>query len=192
MNPEIDLFLSKAKKWQPEMEQLRMILLDCGLKEEMKWSKPCYSFDNCNIVVIQGFKAYLAILFFKGYLLKDAHNVLVKTGENTVVGRQIRFQNVQDVIEMQAIIRQYITEAIELKESGVKVERLQKQKIAIPEEFQNKLMEYPALKSAFDGLTPGRQSAYLYYFSAPKQSKTRQSRVEKYLDQIMDGKGMLD
>lgn len=190
MNPKVDTYIGRATKWLEEMEKLREILLDCGLTEELKWGKPCYSSQGRNIVIIQGFKAYLALLFFKGYLLQDPLGILVKTGENTKVGRQIRFNDTQEIIRLEPILRAYIAEAIEVEQSGVKGDPIQDMELDIPQEFQHKLDENPALKAAFDALTPGRQRAYVYYFSAPKQSKTRESRVEKCTQQILDGKGL--
>ncbi|WP_160042668.1 YdeI/OmpD-associated family protein [Paenibacillus sp. USDA918EY] len=192
MNPKVDAFVGRATMWLEEMEKLREILLDCGLTEELKWGKPCYTSQGRNIVIIQGFKAYLALLFFKGYLLQDPHGVLVKTGENTKVGRQIRFNDTQEIVQLEPILRAYIAEAIEVEQSGVKGDPIQDTELDIPEEFQHKLDENPALKAAFDALTPGRQRAYVYYFSVPKQSKTRESRVEKCTQQILDGKGLND
>ena len=192
MNPKVDVYLSKAKKWQEEMEKLRMIILDCQLTEELKWGKPCYAFQKSNIVIIQGFKEYCALLFFKGVLLNDPNGILKKTGENTQVGRQIRFTNVREIVEMEPILKAYIYEAIEVEKAGLKVNFKKNTELIIPEEFQNKLDEIPALKTAFDALTPGRQRAYIFYFSAPKQSKTRESRVEKSMKQILKGKGLND
>jgi uncharacterized protein YdeI (YjbR/CyaY-like superfamily) len=192
MNPKVDAYVGRATMWLEETEKLREILLDCGLTEELKWGKPCYTSQGRNIVIIQGFKAYLALLFFKGYMLQDPHGILVKTGENTKVGRQIRFNDTQEIVELEPILRAYIAEAIEVEQSGVKEDIIKEAQLDIPEEFQNKLDENPALKAAFEALTPGRQRAYVYYFSAPKQSKTRESRVEKYTQQILDGKGLND
>ncbi|WP_163878996.1 YdeI/OmpD-associated family protein [Paenibacillus favisporus] len=192
MNPKVDAFVGRATMWLEETEKLREILLDCGLTEELKWGKPCYTSQGRNIVIIQGFKAYLALLFFKGYMLQDPHGILVKTGENTKVGRQIRFNDTQEIVELEPILRAYIAEAIEVEQSGVKEDIIKETHLDIPEEFQNKLDENPALKAAFEALTPGRQRAYVYYFSAPKQSKTRESRVEKCTQQILDGKGLND
>jgi uncharacterized protein YdeI (YjbR/CyaY-like superfamily) len=180
------------------MEKLRMIILDCGLTEELKWGKPCYTFptsvgrQESNIVIIQGFKAYCALLFFKGVLLKDPNGILKKTGENTRVGRQIRFTNVREIVAMKSILKNYIHEAVEVEKAGLKVNPKEKTKLIFPEEFKNKLNKTPALKAAFNALTPGRQRAYNIYFSAPKQSKTRESRVEKYRQQILRGKGLND
>jgi uncharacterized protein YdeI (YjbR/CyaY-like superfamily) len=192
MNPKVDVFLSKAKKWQEEFEKLRMIILDCDLTEELKWGWPCYTFQKSNIVLINGFKEYCALLFFKGALLNDANGILNKIGENTQAGRQIRFTNVREIVEMETILKAYIYEAIEVEKAGLKVNFKKTTEFIIPEEFQNKLDEIPALKTAFDALTPGRQRAYILYFSAPKQSKTRESRVEKCMQQILNGKGLND
>jgi uncharacterized protein YdeI (YjbR/CyaY-like superfamily) len=192
MNPKVDVYLSKAKKWQEEFEKLRMIILDCQLTEELKWGKPCYTFQKSNIIVIIGFKEYCALLFFKGALLNDANGILIKPGENTQAGRQIRFTNVQEIVEMETILKAYIYEAIEVEKAGLKLNFKKNTELIIPEEFQNKLNEIPALKTAFDALTPGRQRAYNLYFSTPKQSKTRESRVEKCMQQILNGKGLID
>jgi len=190
MNPKVDEFLSKAKKWQEELEKLRMIVLDCQLTEELKWGQPCYTFQNSNIVLIHAFKEYCAILFFKGALLNDANGILIQQTENVQAGRQIRFTCVRDIVEMESILKAYIFEAIEVERIGLKVTLIKKKVLANPEEFQKKLDEIPALKTAFDALTPGRQRAYTYYFSEPKQSKTRESRVEKCIPQILNGKGL--
>lgn len=192
MNPKVDVFLSNTKKWREELEKLRMIILDCGLTEELKWGQPCYTFQNRNIVLIHGFKEYCALLFVKGALLKDANGVLIQQTENVQAGRQIRFTNVQKIVEMEPILKAYIYEAIEVEKAGLKVYHKKTSEFIIPEEFQNKLDEIPALKTAFDALTPGRQRAYILYFSAPKQSKTRASRVEKCMQQILNGKGLND
>jgi len=192
MNPKVDFYFNKAKKWQEEFEKLRMIVLDCGLTEELKWGVPCYTFEKRNIVLIHGFKEYCALLFVKGALLNDANGILIKPGENTQAGRQIRFTNVREIVEMEPILKAYIYEAIEVEKAGLKVNFKKNTEFIIPEEFQNKLDEIPALKTAFDALTPGRQRAYLLYFSAPKQSKTRESRVEKCMQQILNGKGLDD
>jgi uncharacterized protein YdeI (YjbR/CyaY-like superfamily) len=192
MNPKVDEFLRKAKKWQEEFKILRTIVLDCGLTEVLKWGKPCYTLQESNIVIIQGFKEYCALMFFKGALLKDTTGILVKPGQSTQAGRQIRFTNVQEIVEMESILKAYIDEAIEVEKAGLKVILKKTSDFKIPEEFQNKLDENPALKTAFDALTPGRQRAYIYYFSAAKQSKTRETRVEKYIQKILDGKGLND
>jgi uncharacterized protein YdeI (YjbR/CyaY-like superfamily) len=192
INPKVDVYLSKAKKWQEDMEKLRMIILDCQLTEELKWGKPCYTFQKSNIVIIQGFKEYCALMFCKGALLNDPNGILKKPGENTQAARQIRFTNVREIVEMEPILKAYIYEAIEVQKAGLKVNYKKTSEFIIPEEFQNKLDEISALKTAFDALTPGRQRAYILYFSAPKQSKTRESRVEKCMQQILNGKGLND
>lgn len=179
MNPKVDAYLRRAKKWQEEFEKLRMIILDCGLTEELKWGVPCYTFEKRNIVLIHGFREYCALLFFKGALLNDANGILIQQTKNVQAARQIRFTNVREIVKMQPILKAYIYEAIEVEKAGLKVNLKKTTEFIIPEEFQNKLDEIPALKTAFDALTPGRQRAYILYFSAPKQSKTRESRVEK-------------
>ena len=185
MNPKVEFFFSKAKKWREEFEKLRMIVLDCGLTEELKWGKPCYTFQESNIVLIHGFKEYCALLFMKGVLLKDAHGILIQQTENVQAARQIRFTHVREIVEMKPILKAYIYEAIEVEKAGLEVDYKKTTEFIIPEEFQNKLDEIPALKTAFDALTPGRQKGYILYFSAPKQSKTRESRVEKCMRQIL-------
>jgi uncharacterized protein YdeI (YjbR/CyaY-like superfamily) len=192
MNPKVDEYLSKAKKWKEEYEKLRSIVLDCELTEEFKWMHPCYTFQNNNIVLIHGFKEYCALLFHKGALLKDSHGILIQQTENVQAARQIRFTNVQEIVEMETIIKAYIYEAIEVEKAGLEVNFKKNEEFKISEELQNKFDEIPALKTAFEALTPGRQRAYLLYFSEPKQSKTRASRVEKYMQQILGGKGLND
>jgi uncharacterized protein YdeI (YjbR/CyaY-like superfamily) len=192
MNPKVDGYLKRATKWREEFEELRTIILDCKLTEELTWGKPCYAFQNSNVVVIQGFKEYCALLFFKGALLKDADGILIQQTENVQAGRQIRFTNVREIAQMEPILKAYIQEAIEVEKAGLKVKLKKTSEFAIPEEFQEKLDASHALKTAFDALTPGRQRAYILYFSAPKQSKTRSSRVEKCMQQILDGKGLND
>lgn len=191
-NPKVEFFFSKAEKWQEEFEKLRMIVLDCQLTEELKWGCPCYTFQKSNIVLIHGFKEYCALLFMKGALLNDTHGILIQQTENVQAARQIRFTNVREIVEMEPILKAYIYEAIEVEKAGLKVDFKKTKEFNIPKEFQNKLDKIPALKTAFDALTPGRQRAYIFYFSAPKQSKTRESRVEKWLQQILDGKGLND
>ncbi|CAI8940241.1 DUF1801 domain-containing protein [Brevibacillus sp. IT-7CA2] len=191
-NPKVDEFLSKAKKWKAEYEKLRSIVLDCELTEDFKWMHPCYTFEKKNIVLIHGFKEYCALLFQKGALLKDPQGILIQQTENVQAARQIRFTNVEEIMEMESILKAYIQEAIEVEKSGVEVSFKKHEEYIIPEEFQNKLNEIPALKTAFEALTPGRQRAYLLHFSAPKQAKTRESRVEKCMQQILDGKGLND
>ena len=191
MNPKVDAFLSKVKKWQEEFKKLREIVLDCGLTEELKWRLPCYTFQESNIAIIQGFKEYCALMFFKGALLKDANGVLVAPGKSQAA-RQIRFTSIGNIVEMETILKTYIHEAIEVEKAGMKVNLKKTSEYTIPEEFQRKLDEIPALKTAFKTLTPGRQRAYLFYFSSPKQSKTRESRVEKHMQRILNGKGLND
>ena len=192
MNPRVDEFLSKTKKWHEEFEKLRMIVLDCQLTEEFKWGWPCYTFHNSNIVLMHGFKEYCALLFFKGALLKDDNGILIQQTENVQAGRQIRFTNVREIVAMENILKAYVYEAIEVEKAGLKVDFKKVSEFKIPEEFQNKLEQNTALKAAFDALTPGRQRAYIFYFSDPKQSKTRESRIEKCTPQIIRGKGMND
>ncbi|WP_081415116.1 DUF1801 domain-containing protein [Ectobacillus panaciterrae] len=192
MNPKVDEFLSKAKKWKEAYEKLRNIVLDCELTEEFKWMHPCYTFEKKNIVLIHGFKEYCALLFHKGALLQDAHGILIQQTENVQAARQIRFTNVQEIVEMETILKAYIYEAIEVEKAGLEVNFKKNTEFIIPEEFQNKFDEIPALKTAFEALTPGRQRAYILYFSEPKQSKTRELRVEKCMQQILNGKGLND
>lgn len=190
INPNVNAYVSKAKKWQEELEKLRMILLDCHLTEELKWGKPCYTFQKRNIVIMLPLKEYCTLLFFKGALLKDANGILIKPGENTQAGRQIRFTNIREIVEMESILKAYIYEAIEVEKAGLKVNFKKSTELLFPEEFQNKLDENPKLKIAFEALTPGRQRAYIFYFSAPKQSKTRKSRVDKCIPQIINKRGL--
>jgi uncharacterized protein YdeI (YjbR/CyaY-like superfamily) len=185
MNPKVDVYLSNAKKWREELQKLRMIFLDCQLTEELKWGKPCYAFQKRNIVIILPLKEHCALLFFKGALLNDANGILIKAGENTEAGRQIRFTNVREIVQMETVLKAYIYQAIEVEKAGLKVSSKKITELIIPEEFQNKLDEVPALKTAFEALTPGRQRAYIFYFSAPKQSKTRESRVEKCIKKVV-------
>ena len=191
MNPKIDVFLSGAQQWREETEKLRMIILGFGLTEELKWGKPCYTLQKSNLLIIQGFKEYCALMFCKGALLKDPQGILKKPGENTQAARQIRFTHAREIVEMKPTLKAYIYEAIEAEKAGLKVE-FKKNPEPIPEELQNRLDEIPALKTAFGALTPGRQRAYILYFSAPKQSKTRESRIGKCMRQILNGKGLND
>src|SRR5947199_4049850 len=189
MNPKVDGYLTRAKKWQEEFKTLRRILLDCGLTEELKWGKPCYTFQKSNIVIIQGFKEFCALLFCKGALLTDPKGILKKFGWQAA--RRIPFTNVREIVEMEPILNAYIHEAIETERAGLIV-NFSMDTEPIPEELQKKLDEIPALKTAFEALTPGRQRGYVLYFSGAKQSKTRESRVEKWLPQILKGKGLND
>ncbi len=191
MNPKVDEFLRKATKWKEEFEKLRNIVLDCEqLTEEFKWMHPCYTFEKKNIVLLHGFKEYCALLFHKGALLQDPHGILIQQTENVQAARQIRFTSVQEIVELEPILKAYIYEAIDVEKAGLEVNFKKSSEFIIPEELQNKFDEIPALKTAFEALTPGRQRAYILYFSEPKQSKTRESRVEKYMQQILNGKGL--
>ncbi len=191
MNPKVDGFLRKAEKWQEEFKELRRIVLDCQLSEEMKWRHPCYTLQGKNVVLIHGFKEYCALLFMKGALLKDAKSLLVAPG-NMQSGRQIRFTNIREITQMEPTLKAYIREAIEAEKSGLKVRLKKTSEFKVPGEFKKKLNEVPVLKGAFDALTPGRQRGYLLYFAGAKQSKTRESRVEKCMPQILKGKGLDD
>ncbi len=192
MNPQVDAFLSRTTKWRKEFGRLREIVLECGLTEELKWGVPCYTLQKSNIVLIHGFKEYCALLFFKGALLKDPEGIMIRQTENVQAARQIRFASAQEIVGMESILRTYIQQAIEVEKSGKEVKFKETSEYKIPKEFQNKLDELPALKTAFEALTPGRQRAYIFYFAAPKQSKTRESRVEKYVRQILKGRGLND
>lgn len=192
MNPKVDFYFDKAKKWEQELELLRTIVLDCGLTEELKWGVPCYQLEHSNIVLIHAFKDYCALLFFKGALLSDTNGILIQQTENVQAARQIRFTSVQEVVQLKAAIKTCIYEAIAVDKAGLKVALKKVEAFAMPEEFKNKLEEMPELKTAFYALTPGRQRAYLLHFAAPKQSKTRESRVEKSMLQILKGKGLND
>jgi uncharacterized protein YdeI (YjbR/CyaY-like superfamily) len=191
-NPQIDAYLKKSKKWQKETEKLRTILLGCGLTEEFKWNKPCYTFEKSNLVLILPLKEYCTLLFCKGALLNDPNGILVKAGENTQAARHIRFTHLQEIVGKETILKAYIHNAIEVEKSGLEVVYKKTSDFTIPEELQKKFDELPALKTAFAALTPGRQRGYLLHFSAPKQSKTRESRIEKCLPQILKGKGLMD
>src|SRR6202012_162110 len=192
MNPKVDWFFDKATQWREEYEKLRVICLDGGLTEELKWGCPCYTFQKANIVLIHGFKEYCALLVFKGALLNDPNGILIQQTENVQSARQIRFTNVLEIVELESILKSYIFEAIEVEKAGLKVELKKTADFAIPHEFQSKLDHIPALKTAFEALTPGRQRGYLFHFSQPKQSKTRETRVEKYIPQILAGRGLDD
>jgi len=191
MHPKVDAYISKSK-WEKELEKLRNIILDCQLMEEFKWGTPCYTYEGNNVVLIHTFKEYCAMLFFKGALLNDPEGILIQQTENTQATRQIRFTNAKEVAGMTQILKSYIYEAIEVEKAGLKVNYKKTTEFPVAEEFQQKLDTHPALKAAFEALTPGRQRAYLLHFSAPKQSKTRVSRVEKCMPQILEGKGLMD
>ena len=190
MNPKVDAYLDKAEKWQNEMRALRTIVLDCGLTEELKWYQPCYTFEKGIVLLISAFKEYCTIAFFKGSLLKDPKGILTSPGKNSQAVRQARFTDIQEIVAMKPVLKSYIREAIEIEKAGLKVQK--NPEVAIPEEFQDRLDKNPALRAAFDGLTPGRRRLYLMHFSQPKQSKTREARIEKYIPQILAGKGLDD
>jgi uncharacterized protein YdeI (YjbR/CyaY-like superfamily) len=192
MNPKVDFFFTKAKQWKTELEELRKIALDCHLAEELKWGCPCYTFNDKNVVLIHAFKEYCAYLFFKGALMKDPKGILIQQTENVQASRQIRFTGVEEIQKLESSLKKYILEAVKIEESGQKVELKKTKEFTMPEEFQQKLDTMPKLKKAFESLTPGRQRAYLLHFSSAKQAKTREARIEKYLQQILDGKGIDD
>lgn len=192
MNPKVDFYFNKAKKWQEEMEKLRTIILTCQLNEELKWGVPCYTCQKSNIVLIHAFKDYCAVLFFKGALLKDSKGILIRQTENVQAARQIRFTSTAQVNKLQTTLKAYIYEAIEVEKAGLKVEMKKTREFTMPEEFKNKLDTNADLKKAFFALTPGRQRAYLLHFSSAKQSKTRESRIEKCMPFILSGKGLDD
>ena len=192
INPKVDFYFSEAEKWRDELAKLRTIVLDSPLTEELKWGVPCYTFQKSNILLIHVFKEYCALLFVKGALLKDTYGVLIQQTENVQAARQVRFTNIQEIVELEPTLKAYINEAIQVEVSGLKVNYKKAEEFSIPDEFLSKLEDNPDLETAFYALTPGRQRAYLLYFSAPKQSKTREARVEKFLLQILSGKGLND
>ena len=192
MNSKVDVFLSKAPRWQEEMTKLRQIALDCHLTEDIKWGKPCYTYNDSNVIIIHGFKEYCALLFLKGALLADSEKILLQQTENVQAARQIRFTNLQDIVKLENAIKAYIFEAIEVEKAGLKVELKKTSEYNLPEEFQQKLEQMPELRTAFEALTPGRQRAYIFYFSQAKQSKTRETRIENYIPKILSGKGLDD
>lgn len=192
MNPKVDAYLDRAEHWQEEQKRLRTILLGTPLAEEVKWGKPCYTFEGANVVILQSFKGYCALLFFKGLLMTDPEGILVKTGANTRIGRQMRFTAIAEVASREAAVKAYVAEAIQLEKSGEKVPPPEKTEPALPSELQSAFAGDAAFKDAFDALTPGRRREYALYFSAPKQSKTRESRIEKCIPQILDGQGLRD
>jgi uncharacterized protein YdeI (YjbR/CyaY-like superfamily) len=191
-NPKVDALLRNAAKWKEEFETLRTIVLDCELTEEVKWYQPCYTFQKRNIVLLHGFKEYCALLFFKGVLLKDPKRILIQQTENVQAARQIRFTNVREIVRLKPVLKAFIHEAIEIEKVGVKVKLKKTADFKIPQEFKKKLDELPALKTAFEALTPGRQRGYIFHFSQPKQSKTREARIERCMQQIFNGKGLDD
>ncbi len=190
MNPKVDAFLKKAKKWGEEMKQLRAIGLDCGLTEELKWGKPCYTFENHNVALLLPLKEHCVLLLPKGALLKDPEGILVIPGENTQAARQIRFTSLQEIVKRQAVLKAYLLEAIAAEKAGLQIEY--KKEHPIPDELRDEFAGNPKLKAAFSALTPGRQRGYIMHISAAKQSKTRISRIEKCTPRILDGKGMND
>ena len=206
MNPKVDVYFMagcgrcplgntpecKVNNWREELEKLREVILNCGLDEELKWGVPCYTFRGSNILLISAFKENCVISFFKGALLKDTGGILSKPGENTQAGRVIRFTDIREIARIETLLKAYIHEAVEVEKSGLKVDFKKTSEYEIPEEFQNKLDEIPALKTAFDSLTPGRQRAYILHFSQPKQSQTRAARVERCMPRIFSGKGLND
>jgi uncharacterized protein YdeI (YjbR/CyaY-like superfamily) len=191
-NPKVDAFLKRADKWREEFEKLRAIALDCDLTEELKWGQPCYQLDGKNIVLMHGFKEYCAYLFFKGALMKDPNGILVQQTENVQSARQIRFTHAGEIAQLRPVLKAYIQEAVEVEKSGVKVEMKKTGEFAMPDEFKARLDADSPLKKAFEALTPGRQRAYLLHFSQPKQARTRESRIEKCIPDILAGKGLND
>jgi uncharacterized protein YdeI (YjbR/CyaY-like superfamily) len=192
MNPKVDEYLGKAKKWQDELVKLRDIVIDCQLVEELKWKVPCYTINGKNIVLIHAFKEYCALLFMKGSLLNDSKNILFQQTDNVQSGRQIRFTNIQEIIDLETDLKAYIFEAIEVEKAGLKIEYKKTEDFEIPEEFKTVLNENQEIKAAFERLTPGRQKGYLLHFSGAKQSATRSSRIENSIDRILKGKGIND
>jgi len=192
MNPKVDFYFNKAEKWQEEIKKLRAIVLDCHLAEELKWGSPCYTFEKSNIVLIHVFKEYCALLFFKGALLKDPEGILIRQTKNVQAARQVRFTNVKEIVKLEKKLKAYIYAAVEIEEAGLKVELKKTTEFPMPEEFKEKLNKMPALKKAFETLTPGRQRGYLLHFSQPKQAKTRESRIEKNVKRILEGLGLND
>jgi uncharacterized protein YdeI (YjbR/CyaY-like superfamily) len=192
MNPKVDFFFSKESKWQKEYGKLRTIILHCGLDEKLKWGCPCYTEQEKNIVLIHGFKEYCAILFFKGALLQDPKGILIQQTKNVQSARQVRFTNTKEIVKLEPVLKAYIYEAIEVEKAGLQIKKKTTADYEIPVEFQNRLNKNRALKTAWDGLTPGRQRGYIFYFSQPKLPATREARVEKYVNRILNGKGLED
>ncbi len=192
MSPKVDFFFNKADRWQREFVKLRSIILDCGLTEKLKWGVPCYTYREKNVILMHGFRDYCAVLFIKGALLQDAKGILIRQTENVQAGRQVRFTNIHEIEKLKSILKAYIYEAIEVEKAGLKIIHKTTADFKIPGEFQKKLDKSAALKTAFDALTPGRQRGYIFYFSQAKQSKTRESRIMKCMQQILDGKGLND
>jgi len=192
MNPKVDFYFDKAKKWQEEINKMRKIVLECHLAEELKWGCPCYTYEKKNIVLIHVFKEYCAFLFFKGALMKDKEGILIQQTENVQAARQVRFTNIKEIKKLEATLKAYIYQAIEVEESGAKVEFKKTKEFEMVDEFEKQLNKNTKLKTAFHALTPGRQRGYLLHFSSAKQSKTRESRIEKCIPRILDGKGLDD
>lgn len=192
MNPKVAFFFDKDSQWQEEYDKLRDIILDCGLTEELKWGQPCYTLQNSNIVLIHGFKEYCALLFFKGALMSDPNGILIQQTENVQSARQVRFTNAKEIGKLESVLKTYVYEAMEVERAGLKVQLKKTSDFAVPEEFQKKLNKMTRLKTAFEALTPGRQRAYLFYFSSAKQAKTREARIEKYVPKILKGMGLDD
>jgi len=192
MNPKVDFFFNKVSKWQKEYGKLRMIMLDCGLDEKLKWGCPCYTHQEKNIVLIHGFKEYCAILFFKGALLQDPEGILIQQTKNVQSARQIRFTNAREIVRLEPVLKAYIYQAIEVEKAGLQIKKKTTADYEVPVELQTRLNKNRALRTAWDGLTPGRQRGYIFYFSQPKLPKTREARVEKYVKQILNGKGLED
>jgi uncharacterized protein YdeI (YjbR/CyaY-like superfamily) len=191
-NPRVDFFFNQTTQWQAEFKKLRAIMLACGLNEELKWGVPCYTHEKRNIVLMHGFKDYCALLFVKGVLLQDAEGILVRQTANVQAGRQVRFTSVREIVQRESILKAYVQEAVEMEKAGLKVPHKETAEFSVPEEFITQLEEVPGLQDAFEALTPGRQRAYLLYFAAPKQAKTRVARIEKSTPQILKGKGLND
>lgn len=192
MNPKVDFFFEKEGQWQKEFQQLRKVVLDCGVDEALKWGQACYMDGKSNIVLIHGFKEYCALLFFKGALLSDPNGILIQQTENVQSARQIRFTSLKEIVKLAPVLKTYIYEAIDMERSGVKMPLKKSTELVYPEEFQQALKKNTKLKTAFEALTPGRQRAYNLFFSAPKQSKTREARIEKSIPAILEGKGLND
>jgi uncharacterized protein YdeI (YjbR/CyaY-like superfamily) len=192
MNPKAEFFFDKDTQWKKEYGKMRKIALDCGLTEELKWGCPCYTFDNRNIVLIHGFKEYCAFLFFKGALLNDPDGMLIQQTENVQSARQIRLTSLKEIVKLERALKTYIYEAIEVERAGLQVKLKKTREFPVPEEFQKRLDKSATLRKAFEALTPGRQRGYLLYFAAAKQARTRESRIEKYKQHILDGKGLED
>jgi uncharacterized protein YdeI (YjbR/CyaY-like superfamily) len=191
-NPKVDAFIERAQQWQAEYRKLRAIALDCPLTEDLKWGVPCYSYENSNVVLIHGFKNYCAMLFVKGALLPDPQGILITQTENTQSSRQVRFTSVAEIAALEPVLKDYLLEAIAAEKAGLKVAYKKTSEFHMPEEFEKALASNPDLTAAFESLTPGRQRAYLLYFAAPKQAKTREGRVEKMTERILRGKGLED